>query len=390
MKTTAFSIAYFPRVAWAIPVLGAATLIACSQTDMPTPPPPAAAPARAGAARLAGGSTAGTSASAGSGGSSAARPARAARQRGHGGTARWRGCVFCPIPRSSPRTRCALTFPSQAKGDTTFKVTSDDFTSCGEMPKAMTCDGNDFGTGASPAFKWTAAPAGTLSFAVVFKDISLLNDLATERFGYHWVMWDIPPTTTGLPGAMKGGYDSMEVPGAHQWSSLTSYGFFTPCPNPFPKEHPASVVPDAGQLFAHGLRAQGSKARQPAASHGHHRHTQRAGEDRLELGGEHGPLHRGTRCGSPNTAAPPRPGPRPSSRQWRQHSPARAAPVVRAAPPVRGRLRRSARLRRCGRLGAGGSSAGGAGGSSAGGSSAGGAGGSSAGGSSGMATMCLK
>ncbi len=68
----------------------------------------------------------------------------------------------------------------------------------------------------------------------MFKDISLSGAVATEKFGYHWAMWDIPASTTGLPAKMTGGYASAEVTGAHQWSSLTSYGFFPPCPNPFP------------------------------------------------------------------------------------------------------------------------------------------------------------
>jgi phosphatidylethanolamine-binding protein (PEBP) family uncharacterized protein len=150
---------------------------------------------------------------------------------GAGGTA----CVG--DPPVTPRDVCD-DIPSQQAGDEGFTVTSPDFDNCGEIPASMTCDGNDFGTGDSPEFNWEGAPEGTLSFAAVFKDISLSEDPATERFGYHWVMWDIPADTTGLPGGMAGGYESVEVPGAHQWSSLGSYGFFTPCPNPFPREAP--------------------------------------------------------------------------------------------------------------------------------------------------------
>ena len=147
---------------------------------------------------------------------------------------------------------------SEKSGDTTFAITSPDFSFCGEIPANLTCDGKDFGTGASPTFIWKGAPAGTQSFAAVFKDISILADAnpATEKFGYHWVMWDIPASTTQLPAAMKGGYHSTDVPGALQWSSLGSYGFFTPCPNPFPREAPmfaCSLTNDSYSLTLYAL-----------------------------------------------------------------------------------------------------------------------------------------
>src|SRR5262249_4814561 len=118
----------------------------------------------------------------------------------------------------------------------------------------------------SPTFTWSGAPASTMSFAAVFKDIAILadNDPTTEKFGYHWVMWDIPPSTTKLPGGMTGGFHSTEIPGALQWSSLGSatgpdsgnYGFFTPCPNPFPRDNAAfmcSLVNDSYSLTLYAL-----------------------------------------------------------------------------------------------------------------------------------------
>jgi hypothetical protein len=49
-------------------------------------------------------------------------------------------------------------------------------------------------------------------------------------------MWDIPATRTGLPAGLTGGYHSTEVPGALQWAGRNNYGFFPPCPNPFPRD----------------------------------------------------------------------------------------------------------------------------------------------------------
>jgi phosphatidylethanolamine-binding protein (PEBP) family uncharacterized protein len=243
MMRTAFRIAYSPVLAWGLPIACAATLVGCSQDGANGTP-------SAGGSGTAGSSTT----TAGTGGSSAtAGTAGADTSAGTGGAA---GAACLGDPPVTPNKVCA-DIPPQKKGDAGFTVTSPDFTSCGEIPKAMTCDGNDFGTGASPKITWTGVPAGTMSFAVVFKDISLSNDVATERFGYHWVMWDIPATTMELPGGMTGGYQSAEVPGAHQWSSLGSYGFFTPCPNPFPREAPmfmCSLTQDSYAITVYALK----------------------------------------------------------------------------------------------------------------------------------------
>jgi phosphatidylethanolamine-binding protein (PEBP) family uncharacterized protein len=125
---------------------------------------------------------------------------------------------------------------SIAEGDPDFTISSPDFDFCGEIPAEQTCDGNAFGTGSSPELEWSGAPEGTMSYALVFKDIAILEDgdPALDRFAYHWVMWDIPADTMGLPAGMTGGYNSTDVPGAHQWAGRNNYAYFPPCPNPFP------------------------------------------------------------------------------------------------------------------------------------------------------------
>jgi phosphatidylethanolamine-binding protein (PEBP) family uncharacterized protein len=174
---------------------------------------------------------------------------------GTGGSGGAPACTAAPAPTA--KFACA-DIASLKQGDPNFTLTSPDFANCGEIPKAtQTCDGKEFGTGSSPTLSWTGAPAGTLSFALIFKDIAILaeNNPARERFAYHWVMWDIPATVTSLPAAMTGGYHSTEVPGALQWASRGNYAFFPPCPNPFPMtdmRFTCSLVIDSYsfQLFA--------------------------------------------------------------------------------------------------------------------------------------------
>lgn len=192
------------RLAWGIFLLGAAALPGCSSDDDSN-----------------GSNNAGSGGSSGSGGSAGAGAT--------GGMA----CEGTPTPMD--HHTCA-DLPSVAQGDASFQISSPDFANCAELPKEDTCDGNPFGTGKSPALSWTGVPAGTKSFALTFKDISITADKADDPHGFHWVMWDIPGDVTSIDGGMTGpgsDYHSTAVPGALQWSNL-AYGFFPPCPNPFP------------------------------------------------------------------------------------------------------------------------------------------------------------
>jgi phosphatidylethanolamine-binding protein (PEBP) family uncharacterized protein len=242
MMSTRSGIAYFSLFAWGVPIALAMNSVGCVQEGPYTYNHPGST------------SSAGSSATAGSDGSNAGSTSSEGGSAAIAGAGGGAGAACVGDPPVTPNKVCT-DIASQKKGDAAFTVTSPDFTNCGEIPKAMTCDGNDFGTGASPKLEWTGAPATTKSFAVVFKDISLSNDVATERFGYHWVMWDIPATTTGLPAGMTGGYQSVEVPGAHQWSSLGSYGFFPPCPNPFrdPPMFMCSLTQDSYSFTVYAL-----------------------------------------------------------------------------------------------------------------------------------------
>jgi len=126
-------------------------------------------------------------------------------------------------------------FPTMAKGSSSFTLSSPAFGSCTPIPAENTCDQKAFPQGTSPALTWTAGPAGTMSYAIVLKDLSVLARYAPTdpnyNKGYHYVMWDIPASVTSLPANMKDGFVSTDVPGALQWSNFNDYGFFGPCPN---------------------------------------------------------------------------------------------------------------------------------------------------------------
>lgn len=65
-------------------------------------------------------------------------------------------------------------------------------------------DNTGLGDGAdvSPAIDWTSAPTGTQSFAIAFHDLSNINGQSPFT---HWVMWNIPATSSGLPPELPAG-----------------------------------------------------------------------------------------------------------------------------------------------------------------------------------------
>src|SRR4051812_14560229 len=56
----------------------------------------------------------------------------------------------------------------------------------------------------SPELKWSNVPAGTQSFVVnmLDPDVAVMRGTETQP---HWIVWNIPATSTGLPEAMKAG-----------------------------------------------------------------------------------------------------------------------------------------------------------------------------------------
>ena len=90
------------------------------------------------------------------------------------------------------------------------------------------------GGNVSPALSWSGAPAGTKSFALTVYD----PDAPTGSGWWHWVMFDIPPTTTALP-AGAGDPAGAKVPkGAVQTATdFGKPGFGGPCPPQGDKPH---------------------------------------------------------------------------------------------------------------------------------------------------------
>jgi Raf kinase inhibitor-like YbhB/YbcL family protein len=103
-------------------------------------------------------------------------------------------------------------------------LTSTAFTDGGEMPSRFTCDGIDV----APPLTFAGAPTGTKSLALIVDDPDAPDPAAPKMTYVHWVLYDLPPGTTGLPEAVK----PAQLPpgtreGVNDWHR-TGYG--GPCP----------------------------------------------------------------------------------------------------------------------------------------------------------------
>lgn len=88
----------------------------------------------------------------------------------------------------------------------------------GQIPVRFTqaAPGVPVGEGMSPAIQWANAPAGTQSFVLNMHDMDVVRNKTSDDQA-HWVVWNIPPSVTGLPeGVPKG---SQLADGSYQISA---------------------------------------------------------------------------------------------------------------------------------------------------------------------------
>jgi Raf kinase inhibitor-like YbhB/YbcL family protein len=103
-------------------------------------------------------------------------------------------------------------------------ITSSAFQPGGEIPSLHTCEGRDL----SPALAWSGAPQGTRSLALVVDDPDAPDPAAPQRTWVHWVLYDLPPTSTGLPEAVAPAALPAGTRQGHNDWKRTGYG--GPCP----------------------------------------------------------------------------------------------------------------------------------------------------------------
>lgn len=96
--------------------------------------------------------------------------------------------------------------------------------------KGFGCTGDNI----SPALSWSGAPANTKSFAVSIYD----PDAPTGSGWWHWVVYNIPASTTSLPKDAGDPSKGLMPKGAVQSrTDFGSAGYGGPCPPPGDKPH---------------------------------------------------------------------------------------------------------------------------------------------------------
>jgi Raf kinase inhibitor-like YbhB/YbcL family protein len=120
-----------------------------------------------------------------------------------------------------------------ARAPARFKLTAPDLESRGRITlthvfNGMGCNGQNI----SPALEWGNAPAGTKSFAVTMYD----PDAPTGSGWWHWVMYNIPASATGLPAGAGNGRNAPR--GSAQGNTdFGTKGYGGPCPPVGNKPH---------------------------------------------------------------------------------------------------------------------------------------------------------
>jgi len=111
------------------------------------------------------------------------------------------GGLLAALPAAAQQPAAGAAPPAPA-----MVLTVQGFPDGGEIPVkfSQAAPGAAPGEGTSPAISWTNVPAGTQSFVLNMRDLDVARNKTTEDQA-HWVVWNIPATSTGYAeGQPKG------------------------------------------------------------------------------------------------------------------------------------------------------------------------------------------
>jgi Raf kinase inhibitor-like YbhB/YbcL family protein len=128
-----------------------------------------------------------------------------------------------------------IAVPAAAQKAGQFSLSSTEVAADKQIPLAqvfggMGCTGNNV----SPSLSWHAAPAGARSFALTMYD----PDAPTGSGWWHWVVYNIPATATGLAAGAGDAAKKLLPAGAAQGNTdFGMPGYGGPCPPQGDKPH---------------------------------------------------------------------------------------------------------------------------------------------------------
>jgi Raf kinase inhibitor-like YbhB/YbcL family protein len=132
------------------------------------------------------------------------------------------GCGPPPSPISTP-------VPPTATPPPPVELTSTAFASGERIPEKYTCDGEDV----SPPLAWGDPPQGTQSFALIVDNPDAGS--VVGKVWVHWVLYNLPPETRGLPEALPPDAELSDG-SRHGQTSEEWLGYVGPCP-PFTQRY---------------------------------------------------------------------------------------------------------------------------------------------------------
>jgi Raf kinase inhibitor-like YbhB/YbcL family protein len=103
-------------------------------------------------------------------------------------------------------------------------ITSPAFEPNGSIPKKHTCEDDDV----SPSLQWSGVPERARSLALIADDPDAPDPAAPKRVYVHWVLYNVPPTSSGLAeGASRSRLPEGAREGKNDGGNI---GYMGPCP----------------------------------------------------------------------------------------------------------------------------------------------------------------
>ena len=103
-----------------------------------------------------------------------------------------------------------------------MELISTAFSQGGDIPSRYTCEGDD----TAPPLQWRGVPDGTRSLALIVDDPDAPDPAHPQRTWVHWVLYDIPPSASGLSETGKPLPEGTRE-GVNDWGRP---GYGGPCP----------------------------------------------------------------------------------------------------------------------------------------------------------------
>lgn len=125
---------------------------------------------------------------------------------------------------SSLMTVCSYGLAAEGAQTMSLKLQSPDFNDHDPIAETFTCDGDDI----SPALTWSGIPANAKTLALIIDDPDAPDPKAPKMTWVHWVLYNIPPTASGLPqGVSADALPAGTLQGKNDWKQT---GYRGPCP----------------------------------------------------------------------------------------------------------------------------------------------------------------